>query len=150
MGRPPAPPDFEKAKNYKKKQLQSLFVSFAVGIVGSLLANLTWQYFDFILGTIRVWGTIILIILTSLFLYWFRGRHRLSYGVTEFVFGFIMASRFFYPDFDYEKLHIISFLQILAGIYVMVRGMDNFGKGIKDTRFEYHWNKFANETRLRP
>jgi len=47
--------DFEKAKNYKKKQLQSLFVNFAVGIAGSLLATLTWQYFDLILETIRVW-----------------------------------------------------------------------------------------------
>ena len=139
--------DFEKAKDYKKKQLQSLFVNFAVGIAGSLLANLTWQYFDLILGTIRVWGTVALIILTSLFLYWFRGRHRLSYGVTEFVFGFIMTLRVFFPDFDYKRLQIMSFLQIIAGIYVMVRGMDNFGKGIQDTRFEYFWNKFSNESK---
>lgn len=141
--------DFEKAKKYKKKQLQSLLVSFAVGIAGSLLANLTWQYFDLILGTIRVWGTVALIVLTSLFLYWFRGRHRLSYGVTEFVFGFIMTLRIFFPDFDYKRLQIMSFLQIIAGIYVMVRGMDNFGKGIQDTRFEYFWNKFSNESKIK-
>jgi rRNA maturation endonuclease Nob1/uncharacterized membrane protein YeaQ/YmgE (transglycosylase-associated protein family) len=140
--------DFEKAKIYNKKQLQFLFANFAVGIVGSLLANLTWQYFDLVLGTIRVWGTVVLIIFTSLFLYWFRGRHRLSYGVTEFVFGLIMTLRIFFPDFDYKQIQIISFLQIIAGIYVMVRGMDNFGKGIQDTRFEYSWNKFSNETKI--
>jgi len=71
----------------------------------------------------------------------------LSYGVTEFVFGFIMTLRVFFPDFDYKRLQIMSFLQIIAGIYVMVRGMDNFGKGIQDTRFEYFWNKFSNESK---
>jgi len=139
--------DFKKAQKYKKRQWTFLFINFAVGVTASILANLVWQYFDLTLDTIRVWGTILLIFISSLFLYWFRGRHRLMYGVTEFAFGFIMASKVFFPDFDYEKLKIISFLQVVAGIYVMVRGMDNFGKGIKDTGIEYYWNKFANESR---
>jgi len=99
--------DFEKAQKYKKRQWTFLLINFTVGVTASILANLVWQYFDLILDTIRVWGTILLILISSLFLYWFRGRHRLIYGITEFAFGFIMASKVFFPDFDYEKLKII-------------------------------------------
>lgn len=65
----------------------------------------------------------------------------MSYGVFEFFIGLIMTYYVFFPDFSYEKITVVEGIQIIGGLYVMVRGMDNLSKGVEGTRFETMWKK---------
>jgi hypothetical protein len=82
---------------------------------------------------VNIWGTLAAILLAGIIAYIFRARGRLAYGFFEFTFGFILAARVFWPKFDYASLAPSDYLQILAGVYVMVRGLDNIQKGSKGT-----------------
>ncbi|MBI2072003.1 MAG: hypothetical protein HYT81_03015 [Gemmatimonadetes bacterium] len=92
-----------------------------------------------IVGTINVWGTFLAILLLGASLFWFRSRYGLAYGVTEVGVGIVAAARVFWPSFDYSAVTGLELLQLLAGLYVMVRGMDNIGRGIAGTRFHGSW-----------
>ena len=113
-----------------------------VNFIG-LLAN---QNIDKIIETVNIWGTVFLVILSAFFLYFLRGRMRLSYGITEFLFGIIVSVRTFYPDFDLKNLKSIIIFQIVAGLYIMIRGLDNIGKGLKGTFLEPYWCIYSGET----
>lgn len=52
-----------------------------------------------------------------------------------------MAYYVFFPNFDYSKLGAVEVIQVLGGLYVMVRGLDNVGKGTEGTRLEQFWKK---------
>lgn len=55
----------------------------------------------------------------------------------------ILGARVFWPKFDYTTLGAADYLQILAGIYVMVRGLDNIQKGSKGTIAESFIDRIA-------
>ena len=73
---------------------------------------------------------------------WFRSRYRLYYGIVEFFAGFFTALNVFRPtNFDYSKLEIFALFQILGGLYIMVRGLDNVAQGVRGTDTEPTWKK---------
>lgn len=135
----------KKAKSILSAQSRSLILGIIVGCLGSILVSWVWDNVEKIIGTATIWGTISLIILIGISLYSLRGRFRLQYGIFEFFFGIVIALKVFWPDFDYSKFMPINVLQIMAGIYVMVRGLDNIGKAVKGTRFAPFWSKFSGE-----
>jgi hypothetical protein len=122
-------------------QRRFTIISFAMGIVASLIGNVIFSYHNQLLSTIPVWGTILALPLIGIGLFWYRERYRLSYGVFEFAVGVFMAYYIFLPDFDYSKLGTLHAIQVLGGLYVMVRGMDNIGKGIDGTKFSAYWKR---------
>ena len=64
------------------------------------------------------------------------------YGTLEFLFGFYISTRVLTEkDFDYAVIGIVEIIQIVGGIYVMVRGLSNIDDGIKGTRLEPKWKK---------
>ncbi|MDD2698730.1 MAG: PIN domain-containing protein [Arcobacteraceae bacterium] len=136
----------EEVKNSANKivssQKKQLFISFFLGIFASILGNLIYFYLNIIISTITVWGTLVALPIVGIILFWFREKFRLSYGVFEFFAGVIMSSYVFFPLFNYSTLGPKEGLQILAGLYVMVRGLDNIGKAIIGTRIEPLWEKF--------
>ena len=86
--------------------------------------------------------TILAIICFSIFVYWFRGKKILIYSFVEILIGFSTSLRVFLPDFSYKNLTDISFFQIIAGIYIMVRGFDNLGKALKKTKYNIIWEHY--------
>ncbi|RXK13087.1 twitching motility protein PilT [Halarcobacter mediterraneus] len=136
----------EEVKNSANKivssQKKQLFISFFLGIFASILGNLIYFYLNIIISTITVWGTLVALPIVGIILFWFRENFRLSYGVFEFFAGIIMSLYVFFPLFNYSTLGPKEGLQILAGLYVMVRGLDNIGKAIIGTRIEPLWEKF--------
>jgi hypothetical protein len=40
-----------------------------------------------------------------------------------------------------STLDVASGLQVLGGLYVVVRGLDNVGNGLKGTRYEPNWRR---------
>lgn len=86
-------------------------------------------------------ATFVGIPLLGIGLFWIRERYRLSYGIAEFAFGIFGAIAAFWPDFDYSTLDQKLSLQAAGSLYVMVRGMDNIGKGLEGTRWEGTWKR---------
>jgi hypothetical protein len=71
-------------------------------------------------------------------LYWFRVHHRLQYGLTEILFGCILAVTALVragPSFAFSTL-----LQLLAALYVVVRGLDNISYGVRWTGWASAWD----------
>ncbi|WP_332302906.1 PIN domain-containing protein [Rhizobium sp. GR12] len=84
-------------------------------------------------------ATVVGIPVLGVLLFWLRERFRLTYGIAEFAFGVFGAIAVFLPNFDYSALDQKSALQIAGSLYVIVRGMDNVGKGLEGTRWNGFW-----------
>lgn len=96
------------------------------------------------MGGVSVWLAVVLVLSFSVFLYWYRAKHRLAYGILESTFGVIVASKVIYSNLDYTKLAAIDYIQLATGIYVIVRGLDNVEKGlvyIDSETFKDLWNR---------
>lgn len=124
------------------KQRRYLAISIFVGILSALLGAVVTKYFQLLVSTISIWGTMVALPTFGVSLYWYRENFRLSYGLFEFLVGMIMASYVLFPSFDYSRLGAAETIQILGGLYVMVRGLDNVGKGAEGTRIERYWKVF--------
>jgi hypothetical protein len=113
-----------------------------VGVLGAVGASTIFFNAAYLLSTISIWGTALALPLLGILLFWYRQRYRLSYGVFEFLVGVMMGYFVFLPSFDFKTLGVIQGLQILGALYVMVRGLDNIGRGIEEgTRLESIWNQ---------
>jgi hypothetical protein len=129
------------AKQIISKQRRYLIISFALGIASALIGNFAFSNLQHLIATISIWGTLIALPVLGIGLYWYRERFRLAYGVFEFIIGLFMTYYVFFPNFDYSKIGPVETIQVLGGLYVMVRGLDNVGKGTEGTRLEQLWKK---------
>ena len=101
-------------------------------IVLTLILSITPEISNKEISFFPVWVIVILLPLLGLFLFWFRSRFRVYYGTIEFIVGYITALIVFLPTkFDYTQLQPLTYLQILGGLYTMVRGLDNMTQGLR-------------------
>jgi hypothetical protein len=86
-------------------------------------------------------GIVITIVLGISF-YIMRFRWQLAYGIFEILVSLVVIFLTFYPQTNYLLLAEFSWqgwflskgVGVLAGIYVMVRGLDNIEKGLPPAR----------------
>jgi hypothetical protein len=83
------------------------------------------------MAVIGIFATICL----GLFFYWLRCRWQLVYGLVELVVALAVIILTFYPQTNYLQDNSsppwwAQSVGISAGIYVMVRGLDNIHKGL--------------------
>jgi Na+/H+ antiporter NhaD/arsenite permease-like protein len=78
-------------------------------------------------------------------LYWYRGRFRLSYGVVELGVGAALVVYSVVKQLPagtlVESEVAGRVLQMAAGLYVMVRGLENIGKSLADKPSYAWWKK---------
>lgn len=129
------------ATSFAAKQRRFLLLSFVLGLAFSLIGNAAFSNLSYLVSTVSVWGTVVVLPLLGVALYWYRQKFRLSYGIFEFIVGVMMTYYVFFPKFSYTELTVVEGIQILGGLYVMVRGLDNVSKGIEGTRAESLWSK---------
>jgi rRNA maturation endonuclease Nob1 len=129
------------AKTIVSKQRRYVFISFVLGAIASLLGKVAFSKIEYLISTISVWGTLVALPPLGVLLFWCRERFRFSYGIFEFFVGMMIAYRVFFPNFNYSQVGAVDAIQILGGLYVMVRGLDNIGKGLEGTRFEPFWRR---------
>jgi len=127
------------AQNFTSQQNSYARASIAGALFAIGIAYTAYTYRALLLATLSMWGTVLLLFAAGVLLYAYRQRQRLSYGVFEFLFGLFVAVSVFLPNFSYNSLGLLNTVQIVGGLYVMVRGLDNVGKGIEGTRFENGW-----------
>ncbi|MCK4505018.1 MAG: twitching motility protein PilT [Candidatus Aegiribacteria sp.] len=131
----------KSANDVVSSQKRYLAISFVLGIATSLLGTLAYSNVQRIVSTVSIWGTMVAIPLLGIYLFWYREKFRLSYGVFEFFVGVIIACYVFFPTFNYSVLSVTDGIKILGGLYVIVRGLDNIGKGVEGTRVESIWKR---------
>jgi hypothetical protein len=93
-----------------------------------------------VLRPVPAWGTVALVPIVGVVIFWFRARFRLVYGLTEFGVGAVTAIRVFWPQFNYATVGLANALQVLGGLYIMVRGCENIGKGLPAEQ-RAKWNR---------
>ena len=114
------------------------------GIFITLATILVKNNFQSIYETLNVWGTLVLLLVTGIIFFLFRTNYRMFYGTLEFLFGFYVSTRVFTEkNFDYNTVGLFELIQIVGGIYVMVRGLSNIDDGIKGTGLEPKWKKIT-------
>ena len=131
----------EKAEKVVSSQKRYLTASFAIGAGVSIAAKSFYFNIEVLVSTITIWGTMLGLPMLGLMLFWYREKFRLSYGAFELCVGIIMSYYVFFPTFSYSGVGLKEGIQILGGLYVMVRGLDTIGKGVIGTRFEALWSK---------
>lgn len=127
------------AKSFTIQQNSYVGISVIGALIAGGVAYTAYAYRAQLLATLSVWGTVLLLFAAGVLLYAYRQRQRLSYGVFEFLFGLFAAVSVFLPNFSYTGLGVFNTVQLVGGLYVMVRGLDNIGKGVEGTRFENGW-----------
>jgi hypothetical protein len=86
-------------------------------------------------------GIVITIVLGIAF-YIMRCRWQLIYGIIEILVSLVVIFLTFYPpttylvvaEFSWQGWFLSKSVGVLAGIYVMVRGLDNIEKGLSPAR----------------
>jgi hypothetical protein len=81
-----------------------------------------------------------LTVLAAMFFYWLRSWHRVLYGLSELGVALLLMYLAYFPHTNYLLLEgggvwdliLTKPVQIFAGIYAFVRGMDNIVTGLRD------------------
>ncbi|MGQ7945947.1 hypothetical protein [Flavobacterium sp. WC2509] len=124
-------------QNYEQKQYKNFALKLIYGTLVAGVSQIIYENLSIIISTINIWGTIALTLLTGLLLFVFREKQRLSYGVFELVVGVIAILALFKPlGFNYSSIEFnLEFnIKLLGGLYIMVRGLDNMVKAVKNTK----------------
>lgn len=134
---------FNDANKFKLKRTKDLYTGIIMGSISSGIIITFLMNLDKIFETVNIWGTLLILVGGAIIVYWIRCRKRLGYGILECIIGVFMAVNIFYPDFDYSKFTFNStvLLQILAGVFAIIRGLDNVGKGLEATKWGVKWQR---------
>jgi hypothetical protein len=131
--------------NIRSFQFRHIAISFISGIALTLMSYLVYKNFELITQRFPVWGTVAAFSLIPFVFYWFRSNVRIGYAIAEFSFGYFSVMYTIKPlaeDFDISKIYeVAAAVPVVGGIYVMVRGLDNFSKGVEGTILERPWKK---------
>lgn len=138
--------EVEKGKTIYQFQLKHLAISFVSGIILSIISYFIFKNKELILSIAPIWVTYLLLLIIAFVFYWTRANYRISYAIAEFSFG--LYSSYWALNSFLSNFNIATFISsvpvlfpLLGGIYVMVRGLTNFGDGLKGTSFENNWSK---------
>ena len=74
-------------------------------------------------------------------LFWFRGHYKIVYGSAEACVGALVGVYAIYRV-NWIPVDTSVQLQVLGGLYIIVRGLDNIEKGIEDTWIAPTWARF--------
>lgn len=130
-----------EVEEYERSERSNIRRTVAIGAVATgivVVLRYKYQYvFALITSAPRLFVGIAAV-LCGAFLYWFRQRYRTSYGMVETLIGAWIAVNAFPLS---STLDVAAGLQVLGGLYVVVRGLDNVGNGLKGTRYEPNWKR---------
>jgi hypothetical protein len=115
-------------------------------LILAIAGNIVWVYRDLILELITVYGVLGVVAITGILLYYLRARYRLIYGVAETIVGYLTVAKIVFPEVDIHEIDTAQGLGILGGLYIIVRGLDNVGKGLEKTPYKDRWRRYSGET----
>jgi hypothetical protein len=133
------------ARQQARHQRWLILVRVMAGLLLAAVGALVWWKFALIVNTITVWGTLVGVAATGAALYAIRGRFRLVYGVAEVAIGLLTAARVLTPKSNFGSISWGEGFALMAGLYVIVRGLANIGKALEGTPYEETWRRYSGE-----
>jgi hypothetical protein len=121
----------------EQKDIVSLLMGVLLSIILSTSLYFLFKNIGFVITKFNIWGTIILVCTLGILIFILREKNRLLYGLTEFIVGvFSIINVFVDKDFDLTKVNYTKnfTMQVIAGLYIMVRGQDNIVKALKNSK----------------
>ena len=111
-------------------------LAFAGGLV------VVFRYADVLIEELPTWGSIVSVAVAGIVLYFLRQRARAVYGGVELFAALATAWYTVFRSRDVAHLDMPSAMQILAAVYIFVRGMDNVDVGLGGTNIGARWRRF--------
>ena len=133
----------DQARRLSRRQWLGTISSFVFGAAVATLPQLVSG--NWLLAHLEVLGLTgcgLLVLLVGCALYALRGRLPKTYGFMEIGIGIAGAINAVVRYSPTNEFDITIILQIVGSIYIVVRGLDNAGKGIAGTVVEKYWVKF--------
>ena len=126
-------------------------------VPGNLFALVAYYILDYAIGkTAHFFGiaeqysiyatllvSVISIILVGVGLFWIRGHYPLLYGTSEVAVGVLATIN---ALARFKEVDSNTVIQIIGGIYIVVRGLDNIGRGVIGTSVEAQWRWLFRKT----
>lgn len=136
----------EQVETYEKSERSRIQSAIVVGFIAiSIVVAVYFNYKQifalippFQLASYQIIFIGLVALLSGMILYAFRQRRRTSYGMVESLIGAWIACNAFPLN---TSLDVASGLQVIGGLYVVVRGLDNIGTGLKGTRYGPNWQR---------
>jgi hypothetical protein len=129
----------QAARRIVSAQHRYLAASAVVAIAATGVAILVVRNHQLIFHTAPDWIVPIALLLAGLVFFWWRERDHLSYGLFEVMVGLLISSQSIVTLPAPYELSTAKSIQLVGGLYVMVRGFDNIDRRIEDTRLGGFW-----------
>lgn len=129
----------KQVANYEKSERWSIKSTIAISVFAICIVYIVYSNYKQIFAVLGMTPRVFIAAAASLvggLLYWFRQRYRAAYGIVETVIGAWITSNAVPLDSEFD---VNSGLQVIGGLYVVVRGLDNFSVGIDKRRYEPSW-----------
>lgn len=130
-----------EAQAVSKFQIRHLVISFIIGGLTVIGVYFGIVYAPLVIEYIKTWGLVIIVLILGIFFYWIRCKFRLAYGIAEVGVGLLSVCGMAPLKSGVSNLNFSDILAILAGLYIIVRGMDNISKGLTNTKIEFYWRR---------
>ncbi len=105
-------------KNISKKFFKQFLIQLLVIVIGIIVIK---TYF------IKV-VILYLLVGSGVTVFWIRSNWRTFYSIIEMIFGAGIMYIYLFPSTDTNTIIFKDIIPILSGIYIIVRGLDNFEK----------------------
>jgi hypothetical protein len=130
-----------RAKSIVRSQWVLALLNILAGAAVATAAK--YVNYEWVLAHLTAFGItslIILLFIVGAVLFAVRTRFPRLYGATEIAVGILTALSAIFR-INIQELNPVAILQVFGGIYIIVRGFDNFGRGIKGTAMATYWQK---------
>ncbi|MDP1841568.1 MAG: hypothetical protein Q8N31_03040 [Reyranella sp.] len=131
----------QAARRIVSAQRRYLSVGLAIAVAATGVAILVVRNHQLIFHTAPDWIVPIALLLAGLLFFWWRERDHLSYGLFEVMIGLLISSQSIATLPAPYELSTAKSIQLVGGLYVMVRGFDNVDRSIEDTRLGGWWKR---------
>lgn len=129
----------QAAQRIVAAQRRHLVVGLVIALAGAAMAIGIVINHQLIFHRTPVWFIPVLLLLAATAFFWWRGRHRFSYGLFEVTIGLLIASQSVVVLPATYELSAAKSIQFIGGLYIMVRGFDSLDLSIEDTPLGGWW-----------
>jgi hypothetical protein len=130
----------EEAKAVSRRWRRHGFINLAVGLVCAVLAVLLNVYWDHVFSWVASFAGFIALAIAGVVLLWIRSRWRWGYGIAEYAVGLLITWNGTHSVLSLDHIGAFEFVELSGGLYVMVRGLDNFGRGLRGYPLGSKWS----------
>lgn len=117
----------------RKSLVRSIVISVFSALFGAAVSRFAGEIVEYLPFGVTVAGLLVF----SSVLFWIRAWYRLFYGIIEFAAGLTFGYQAIFPNPS-----LTATFSALTALYVMVRGLDNIGRGLDPAGKPYQvWKK---------